>query len=112
MIISNAISNIDVVVDQSFSLSCNASGYPAPSVVWTLDNDVLTNNGSVITTDDSITLSNGLQYVNSVLTINSAIFDDEGVYMCSFSNDAGTSNLAIATVDIRGITYKLYNYNY
>ena len=105
MIIYTAISNIDVVVDQSFSLSCNASGYPAPSVVWTLDNDVLTNNGSVITTDDSITLSNGLQYVNSVLTINSATFDDEGVYMCSFSNDAGTSNLTIATVDIRGIIY-------
>ena len=104
MIGSTDIGNIDIVANHSFTLSCNAAGYPAPTIVWRLDNNVLTNNnGLVIATNDPIMLSNGMQYVNSVLTVTNAEINNEGVYMCSFSNDAGTSNLTVATVDVKGI---------
>lgn len=89
----------------NFSLTCSATGYPVPLITWTKDSMNLTSSTDniIISIDDPATLSDGLDYLKSTLTVLSAELDNEGTYTCSSSNDAGTSNSTVAAVDVKGV---------
>ena len=91
--------DIDLPIKESISLSCNATGYPAPTIMWTLNDVHITG----VSTSDHFVLDNGLVLVNSYYTVNNASVADEGSYVCLFTNDAGNSSLNIATINIQGL---------
>ena len=77
----------NVTIGQSFMLICNATGYPVPSVEWTL------NGTSYIIRDssvNSITLTEGLRSNTSVITVTNATTNDAGIYECTATNVVNT----------------------
>ena len=73
----------NVTAGESFTLLCNATGYPVPSIEWTL------NGTSYIIEDPSIVTimpTEGLRSNSSNLTITSAMTNDTGIYDCVASN--------------------------
>ena len=72
----------NVTAGQSFTLSCNATGYPVPNVEWTLNGTSYIINVLVTT----ITLTEGLRSNTSVLVVNNAITNDTGIYRCIATN--------------------------
>ena len=74
----------------SFTLSCNATGTPTPTISWTMDSMMLTSDGNKILIVESI--SNGL--IVSSLTIMNFVATDGGVYTCVASTSIGTASVS------------------
>ena len=70
-------------IGQSFLLICNATGYPVPSVEWTLNGTTYIIRDSSIT---SIILTEGLRSNTSVIAVTNAITNDAGIYECIATN--------------------------
>ena len=73
----------NVTAGESFTLLCNATGYPVPSIEWTL------NGTSYIIEDPSIATImplEGLRSNSSNLTVTSAMTNDTGIYECVATN--------------------------
>ena len=68
---------------KTFTLTCHATGYPVPSIEWTL-------NGLPITTGyrnrHIITIVEGLRSNTSVLVVSFAMTKDTGIYQCTATN--------------------------
>uniref|UniRef100_A0A8C1IMU1 receptor protein-tyrosine kinase n=1 Tax=Cyprinus carpio TaxID=7962 RepID=A0A8C1IMU1_CYPCA len=78
-----------VNVSDSTTLVCEVSGTPTPNVVWTKDNQTVTEGSGVI-----------LKQSNRVLTIQRVKKEDSGLYMCTACNQQGCDSLeARITVD-------------
>ena len=73
----------NVTAGQPFILTCSATGYPVPSIEWTL-------NGTIyITADHPVTIINiveGLRSNTSVLVVSNAMVNDTGIYQCIATN--------------------------
>ena len=88
----------NVTAGQSFNLSCNATGYPVPTIEWR-------QNGTSYTTRDpsviTITPTDGLRSIRSVINVTNATISDTGLYQCVATNvvDTDTQN---ATVTVQG----------
>ena len=86
----------NVTAGQSFMLTCNATGYPVPSIEWRL-------NGSSYIIDDpsitTITLTEGLRSSSSNITVTDAMTNDTGLYECVatnvVNNDTQDANVTI-----------------
>ena len=69
----------NATISENFTLSCNASGYPIPTILWT-------HNGTTLddTENDraTVTPSTGLRSVLSVLIVSMGAIDDSGEYAC------------------------------
>ncbi|GFT31287.1 hemicentin-1 [Nephila pilipes] len=74
----------DISVGDTLSLSCEASGYPFPSVTWLLNNTQVTG-GAVHSA-----------FGRSKLLIENAGKEDEGTYICLAQNAAGERKAAAA----------------
>ena len=79
------------------TITCEAFGYPPPTVVWNRINGILSDRVSV---SDSVSVPTGYGNVTSVsvnLTITNASREDTGVYTCSANNSIGSdsSNVSI-----------------
>ena len=79
------------------TITCEALGYPPPTVVWSRTNGTLSDRVSV---SDNVSVPTGYGNVTRVsvnLTITNARREDTGVYMCSASNEIGSddSNVSI-----------------
>ena len=79
------------------TITCEALGYPPPTVVWSRTNGTLSDRVSV---SDNVSVSTGYGNVTRVsvnLTITNASREDTGVYICSASNEIGSddSNFSI-----------------
>ena len=76
-------SAINATISENFTLSCNASGYPVPTILWT-------HNGTTLddTENDraTVTPSTGLRSVLSVLIVSMGAIDDSGEYACIVNN--------------------------
>ena len=73
-------------------ITCEALGYPLPTVVWSRTNGTLSDRVSV---SDSVSVPTGYGNVTRVsvnLTITNASREDTGVYMCSASNQIGSDD--------------------
>ena len=72
----------NVTAGNSFTLTCNATGYPVPSIEWTL-------NGTVNIIDSPVTIISiveGLRSNTSVLAVINAMTNDTGIYQCIATN--------------------------
>ncbi|XP_073709188.1 vascular endothelial growth factor receptor 2 [Garra rufa] len=78
-----------VNMSDSTTLECEVSGTPTPTVVWTKDNQTVTEGSGVI-----------LKQSNRVLTIQRVKKEDSGLYICTACNQQGCdSHEARITVD-------------
>ena len=83
----------EVSIFNSFTINCTAKGSPIPSILWYLNNDLITNTDNrIIISTTTITQHS----VTSTLTISSARYTDAGVYYCQTDGD----NLNVETADI------------
>ena len=73
----------NVTAGQSLVLTCSATGYPVPSIEWTL-------NGTTYIVVDLpfiiISIIEGLRSNSSVLTISDPMTNDTGTYQCIATN--------------------------
>ena len=79
------------------TITCEAFGYPPPTVVWNRVDGILSDRVSV---SDSVNVPTGYGNVTRVsvnLTITNASREDTGVYTCSANNSIGSdsSNVSI-----------------
>ena len=72
----------NVTVGDSFTLTYNVTGYPVPSIEWTLNGMSYIIDPSVAT----ITPMEGLRFSTSVLAVSSAMTNDTGIYQCIATN--------------------------
>ena len=81
MIVTN-LQTQNVTAGQSFTVTCNATGYPIPSIEWTL-------NGTFYIIDPpftTITVTEGLRSNTSILVVSDAMTNDTGIYQCTATN--------------------------
>ena len=78
------------------TITCEAFGYPPPTVVWNRINGILSDRVSV---SDSVSVPTGYGNVTRVsvnLTITNAYREDTGVYTCSANNSIGSDGSDIS----------------
>ena len=93
--IADPMGSQEVVINGEFSLICNAEGFPRPSIVWFMNNTMISNGVSDV--DMSMTA------LSSTLTISNANFNDSGMYYCQavsseFADLNVTSGIGTITV--------------
>ena len=74
------------------TITCEAVGYPPPTVVW---NRIDGNFSDRVLVSDSVSVPTGFGNVTRVsvnLTITNAYREDTGVYICSANNIIGSDN--------------------
>ena len=86
----------NVTAGQSFNLICNATGYPVPSIEWTLNGTSYIIDPSVAT----ITPTERLRSNYSVLLVSNATVNDTGIYQCIATNVVNTDTQE-ATVTVQ-----------
>uniref|UniRef100_A0A673M618 receptor protein-tyrosine kinase n=1 Tax=Sinocyclocheilus rhinocerous TaxID=307959 RepID=A0A673M618_9TELE len=84
-----------VNVSDSTTLVCEVSGTPTPTVVWTKDNQTVTEGSGVI-----------LKQSNRVLTIQRVKKEDSGLYMCTACNQQGCDSHE-ARITVEGAEEKM-----
>ena len=84
--------NTTVREGNTTTMTCEAFGYPPPTVVWNRINGILSDRVSV---SDSVSVSTGYGNVTRVsvnFTITNASREDTGVYTCSANNSIGSDS--------------------
>ena len=111
-IITDTLSQpVVVLVNETFTLTCNVTGYPVPNTTWSGPNGVLSVNNRVTITTRQIALNNGIISVESQLIVTNVLFSDGGDYICNVINAQGAFNKVIARLVVNGklhIVYLLY----
>ena len=92
--IINPIANQEVVINGTLTLTCSAEGFPIPSIVWFMNNTMISN---------KITNVESTMNTSSTLIISNVNFNDSGMYYCQavsneFPDVNVTSTIAIITV--------------
>ena len=86
------LNNTTVREGNTSTITCEALGYPPPTIVWSRTSGTLSDRVSV---SDSISVPTGYGNVTRVsvnLTIVNASREDTGVYICSANNSVGSNN--------------------
>ena len=77
--ITQSPQSVSIGIGGSFTLTCSASGSPAPSFTWSKDGSTLANDGAhIVINGGSVTVSNVVQ-------------SDVGTYTCVASNSVGSA---------------------
>ena len=81
------ISPVDYTIDESATMVavCVGTGFPEPTISWSLDGSPLENNTRVSIYEEVIEES-GITFVQSFLEVCSVGFMDAGLYECTVSN--------------------------
>ena len=92
------------------TITCEALGYPPPTIVWSRTNGTLSDRVSV---SDSVSVPTGYGNVTRVsvnLTITNALREDTGDYICSVNNNIGDDerNVSITVQCKFFLTYHHY----
>ena len=88
----NSIGDTIVREGNTTTITCEAFGYPPPTVVWNRINGISSDRVSV---SDSVSVPTGYGNVTRVsanLTITNASREDTGVYTCSANNSIGSES--------------------
>ena len=62
------------MINGEFSLTCSAEGFPRPSIIWFMNDTMISSGVSDVNTSMTI--------LTSTLTISNANFNDSGMYYC------------------------------
>ena len=94
----------NVTAGQSFMLTCNATGYPVPTIEWR-------QNGTSYTIRDptviAITPTDELQSNSSIITVTNATTSDTGLYQCVATNVVVT-DIQNATVIVQSEYHNIW----
>ena len=101
-------SAMNATLSENFTLVCNASGYPVPTIEWT-------HNGTLVNEDENdratiILEFMGLRSVMSTLAVSMAAINDSGDYACvvtSSISDFQNITAGPVTVLVQGETRTL-----
>ena len=96
----------NVTAGQMFMLTCNATGYPVPSIEWRL------NGTSYIIRDPlvvAIMLIEEVRSNTSVINVTNSTDSDTGIYECVAANVVST-DAQNATIIVQGYICVLYVY--
>ena len=93
--ITDPMASQEVVINEGVSLTCRAEGFPRPSIIWFMNNTMISNGVSDINMSMTV--------LTSTLTISNANFNDSGMYYCQavsgeFVNLNVTSGIGNITV--------------
>ena len=91
----SALNNTVVKEGDTTTITCEASGYPPPTIVW---NRIDGNLSDRVSVSDSVSVPTGNGNVTRVsvnLTITNAYREDTGVYTCSANNSIGSDSRSI-----------------
>ena len=86
------LNNTIVREGNTTTITCEALGYPPPTVVWSRTDGNLSDRVSVSDSDSVLTGYGNVTRVSVNLTITNASREDTGVYMCSASNEIGSDD--------------------
>ena len=94
--IIDPVASQEVVINGEFSLTCRAEGFPRPSIIWFMNNTMISNG---VQSDVNMSMT----VLTSTLTISNANFNDSGMYYCQavsseFADLNVTSGIGIITV--------------
>ena len=95
-----------VAINDDFSLTCEAEGFPIPTITWQ-------QNGSLVDArDDVVIFSQNIntRSVRSELRISMAVGSDSGIYSCIAMNDIGEPEIAEVMMIVQG-DYMACNFN-
>ena len=104
-------SNFTINETDTYSITCNATGIPAPmTFIWLKDGVVqnYTMNSDRISVSELsapvpyYTSDGTVQSVSQVLTISSAVDDDSGMYTCRVSNGVGNDPSVTIQLVVQG----------
>ena len=84
-------------VENNIVLSCSATGFPAPAIVWYHNDTAITTMGRV-----NITSSSSDYQTNSTITITSSMTNDTGDYYCNATSTVGTVSTSVALALVQG----------
>ena len=81
------ISPVDYTIDESVTMVavCVGTGFPQPSISWSLDGVPL-ENSSRVTIYEEVIEESGITFVQSFLEVCSVDFMDAGLYQCTVAN--------------------------
>ena len=104
---------MNATLSENFTLMCSASGYPVPTILWT-------HNGTIVSEDenDRATIISELitsRSVMSTLTVSMAAINNSGDYACIVTSSIGVFQNITAgpvTVLVQGETRKLVSYTH
>ena len=84
---SVVISPVDYTIDESATMVavCVGTGFPVPSILWSLDGSPLENN-SRVSIYEEVMVESGITFVQSFLEVCSVGFMDAGLYQCTVAN--------------------------
>jgi len=88
-------SNVIVRESNTATITCEAIGYPPPTIVWSKSGEALSDRVSV---SDSVSVPTGNGNITRVsvnLTIANIFREDRGDYICFANNSIGTDNTAV-----------------
>ena len=91
----SALNNTVVREGDTTTITCEAFGYPPPTVVWDRIDGNLSDRVSVSDSDSVPTGNGNVTRVSVNLTITNAYREDTGVYTCSANNSIGSDNRSI-----------------
>ena len=100
--------NTKTMIDEglNITITCEATGYPPPTIVWSRSNEALSDRVSV---SDGVSIPTGNGNVTRVsvnLTIMSTSREDTGVYICSANNYIGSDSTNVSvTVQCKFLLY-------
>ena len=92
---SNNSVNVSFAERDTLVFSCSSYSYPPPSLVWKRGNTVLVNSSRITITDMSLPFENNSTKVNSMLSIQDLLPNDEGTYECVASNEEDATRSTI-----------------
>ena len=107
--ITDPVASQEIVINGGFSLTCRAEGFPRPSIIWFMNNTMISNGVSNV--DMSIIA------LSSTLTIPNTNFNDAGMYYCQavsseFVDLNVTSGIGIITVIGKFVNVIILSYGY
>ena len=89
-IVSHPQANVTKEEGSNFTLFCNATGNPAPIILWTKDGSPIINNSRI-----------NFSIHNRLLTISNVNRADSGHYQCVANNSLGSDTSNVTTVGIQ-----------
>ena len=99
------ISPVDYTIDESATMVavCVGTGFPQPTISWTLDGSPLQNSSRVSIYEEVIEES-GITFVQSFLEVCSVNFMDAGLYECTVANRLvnASSNFTLTVNNVGG----------